>query len=48
MDETTAIKLATRKRRFFAFLIDALIIGVFGNMIGWSFEDGLLQLGSYG
>ena len=48
MDETTAIKLATRKRRFFAFLIDALIIGVFGNMIGWSFEDALLQLGSYG
>ena len=48
MDETTAIKLATRKRRFFAFLIDALIIGVFGNMIGWSFEDTLLQLGSYG
>ena len=48
MEETTAIKLATRKRRLFAFLIDALIIGVFGWMIGWSFEDAILQLGNFG
>ena len=48
MEETTAIKLATRKRRLFAFLIDALIICVFGWMIGWSFEDAILQLGNFG
>ncbi len=46
--EDIAVKLATRKRRFFAFLIDALIIGVFGKIIGWSFEDAILQLGSFG
>lgn len=48
MEETIAIKLATRKRRLFAFFIDALIIGVFGWMIGWSFEDAILQLGNFG
>ena len=48
MDETAAMKLATRKRRFFAFLIDTLIIGIFGKIIGWSFEDAFLQIGNFG
>ena len=29
-------------------MIDALIIGIFGKIIGWSFEDAFLQIGNFG
>ena len=44
-DEVTTINLATRKRRFFAFLIDSLIIVLFGKLLGLLFGDFFIELG---
>ena len=47
-DEVTTINLATRKRRFFAFLIDSLIIVLFGKLLGLLFGDFFIELGDLG
>ena len=44
----TTINLATRKRRFFAFLIDSLAIGLAGRLSGLVFGDIYAQLGNSG
>ena len=36
---STTVNLATRKRRFFAFLIDSLMIGLIGRLSGLVFGD---------
>ena len=48
VDEVTTVKLATRKRRFFAFLIDSIIITLAGNLSGLFFGDFYAQLGNSG
>ena len=48
MDETTTVNLATRKRRFFAFLIDSLIIALFGKLLGLLLGDFFIELGNLG
>ena len=48
MDEIATVNLATRKRRFFAFLIDSIIIGLAGNLSGLFFGDLYAQLGNSG
>ena len=45
---STTVNLATRKRRFFAFLIDSLIIGLVGQLSGLVFGDFYAQLGNSG
>ena len=45
---STTVNLATRKRRFFAFLIDSLIIGLVGQLSGLVFSDFYAQLGNSG
>ena len=45
---STTVNLATRKRRFFAFLIDSLIIGLIGRLSGLVFGDFYAQLGNSG
>lgn len=47
-DEVTTINLATRKRRFFAFLIDSLIIALFGKLLGLLLGDFFIELGNLG
>ena len=48
MDETTTVNLATRKRRLFAFLIDSLIIALFGKLLGLLLGDFFIELGNLG
>ena len=48
VDEVTNVELATRKRRFFAFLIDSIIITLAGNLSGLFFDDFYAQLGNSG
>ena len=45
---STTVNLATRKRRFFAFLIDSLVIGLIGRLSGLAFDDFYAQLGNSG
>ena len=47
-DKVTNVELATRKRRFFAFLIDSIIITLAGNLSGLFFDDFYAQLGNSG
>lgn len=47
-NETAKVILSTRKRRFFAFLIDTFIIAFFGKLLGTLFGDFFVQLGDYG
>ena len=47
-NESAKTILATRKRRFFAFLIDAFIIALIGKLLGILFSDIFVQLGDYG
>lgn len=48
MDEMATVKLATRKQRFFACLIDIIIIALFGKLLGFTFKDFFIQLGNFG
>ena len=48
MEEVLTVKLASRKRRFFAFSLDMALISLIGYLSSFLFEDFYMKLGNYG
>lgn len=48
MEEILPVKLATRKKRFLAFVLDMIIISVVGYISGLLLENFYMKLGNYG
>ena len=48
MEEIITVKLASRKRRFLAFVIDILLISLTGYLSTFFFENFYMKLGNYG